>query len=147
VTVLVTDQREVRGCRLADYARWRELLAATILLAPRLAACRLDEERFRTYPVTSAMLDRVEGERWLAIGDAASELDPIAAQGIFKALADAADATEVIAAAAGCSGPPQWSYIERVAARFQDYLANRAYLYGLERRWPDASFWRQRAMI
>jgi flavin-dependent dehydrogenase len=147
VTVLVTDQREARGCRLADYARWRELLAATILLAPRLAACRLDEERFRTYPVTSAMLDRVEGDRWLAIGDAASGLDPIAAQGIFKALADAADATEVIAAAAGRSGPPPWSYAEQVAARFEDYLANRAYLYGLERRWSDAPFWRQRAII
>jgi flavin-dependent dehydrogenase len=146
VTVLVADQREARRCRLADHARWRELLAGTTLLAPRLDACRLDEQRFRTYPVTSAMLDRVEAERWLAIGDAASGLDPIAAQGIYKALADAADATEVIAAAAGRGAPPPWRYTERVTARFDDYLANRAYLYGLERRWADAPFWRQRAM-
>jgi flavin-dependent dehydrogenase len=147
VTVLITDQRQARDYLLADYARWRELLAGTTLLAPRLDACRLDEQRFRTYPVTSAMLDRVEAKRWLAIGDAASALDPIASQGIYKALADAADATEVIAAAAGRRAQPPWSYTERVTARFEDYLANRAYLYGLERRWADAPFWRQRAMV
>jgi flavin-dependent dehydrogenase len=147
VTVLVTDQQHARSCRHADYAGWRELLAATTLLAPRLAACRLDQEQFHTHPVTSAMLDRVEADRWLAIGDAAAALDPIAAQGIFKALADAADAAEVIAAAAGRGPAPPWSYTQRVATRFEDYLANRAYLYGLERRWADAPFWRQRAMV
>ncbi len=147
VTVLVTDQRKARDYLVADYARWRELLAGTTLLAPRLDACRLDDEQFRTHPVTSAMLDRVEDERWLAIGDAASGLDPIASQGIYKALADAADATEVIAAAAGRRAPPPWTYTERVTARFEDYLANRAYLYGLERRWADAPFWRRRALV
>lgn len=146
VTILVTDQRGARASMPAGYARWRELLASTKLLAPHLDACRLDEERFRTYPITSSMLDRVEAEHWLAIGDAASGLDPIAAQGIFKALADAADATDTIAAAAGRSAPPPWSYTERVAARFEDYLTNRAHLYRLEQRWVDTPFWRQRAM-
>jgi len=146
VTVLVTDQAQARDCLLADYAGWRELLAGTALLAPRLHACRLDGERFCTYPVTSALLDQVEGERWLAIGDAASGLDPIAAQGIYKALADAADAAEVIAAASR-GEPPPWGYTERVTARFGDYRANRAYLYGLEQRWTDAPFWRQRAPV
>lgn len=146
VTVLVTDQREARSFLLAGHARWHELLASTKLLAPRLDACRLDEERLRTYPVTSSMLDRVEGHRWFAIGDAASGLDPIASQGIFKALADAADATDMIAAAAGRRAPPPWRYTERVTARYQDYLANRAHLYRLARRWADAPFWRQRAI-
>ena len=147
VTVLVTDQREARAFMLAGYARWRELLACTRLLAPRLDACRLGEERFRSYPVTSSMLNRVEADRWLAIGDAASGLDPIASQGIYKALADAADATDTIAAAAGRGAPPSWRYAERVAARFEDYLANRAHLYRLERRWADAPFWRQRVTV
>jgi 2-polyprenyl-6-methoxyphenol hydroxylase-like FAD-dependent oxidoreductase len=91
------------------------------------------------------MLDRVEADRWLAVGDAASALDPIAAQGIYKALMDAADATMTIAAAVGRIEPPPWRYSDRVAARFEDYLANRAHLYELEQRWTDAPFWRQRA--
>jgi flavin-dependent dehydrogenase len=147
VTVLMAERRDARALTLGGYASWRELLAATRLLAPRLAACRLDGESFRSYPVASSMLDRVEGDRWLAVGDAASVYDPIAAQGIYKALADAADATRTIAAAVGRTEPPPWRYSDRVAARFEDYLANRAHLYELERRWTGAPFWRQRATV
>jgi flavin-dependent dehydrogenase len=147
VTVLVTDRREARAFMLDGYARWRTLLASTTLLAPYLDACRLDEQRFRTYPVTSFMLDRVEADRWFAIGDAASGLDPIVSQGIVKAFADAADATVTIGAAVGRRAPPPWRYTERVAARFGDYLANRAHFYRLERRWADSLFWQRRALV
>lgn len=145
VTVLMTERRAARALTHGGYAGWRELLAGTSLLAPRLDACRLDDERFRSYPVASAMLDRVEGDGWIAVGDAASAYDPIASRGIHKALADGADASRTIAAAAGHAQPPPWRYGERVAARFDDYLANRAHLYALERRWTDRPFWRQRA--
>ena len=145
VTVLMTERRAARALTHGAYAGWRELLAGTSLLAPRLDACRLDNERFRSYPVASAILDRVEGEGWIAVGDAASAYDPIASQGIHKALADAGDAARTIAAAAGHAQPPPWRYSEHVAARFDDYLANRAHLYALERRWTDRPFWRQRA--
>jgi len=144
-TVLVTERRAARSLAAEGHAEWRRLLDATSLLAPRLDACRLERERWRSCPASSSTLDRVEGERWLAVGDAASAYDPIAAQGIVKALADAADATKAIAAALDGGPEPPWRYADRVAARFDDYLANRAHLYGLERRWPDAPFWRGRA--
>ena len=143
-TVLMAERREGRSLTSDDYAEWRRRLAATRLLAPRLDACRLDDERFRSSPVASSTLDRVEGERWLAVGDAASVYDPIASQGIHKALADAADATKAIAAAEGRAGPPPWRYSDRVAARFGDYVANRAHLYELERRWAQSPFWQRR---
>jgi len=145
VTILITERHAARALTQGGYARWRELLAETRLLAPRLDACGLDDERFRSYAVVSAMLDHVEGAGWIAVGDAASVYDPITSQGIHKALADAADASRTIAAAAGDAQPPPWRYGERVAARFEDYLANRAHLYALERRWTDRPFWRQRA--
>jgi 2-polyprenyl-6-methoxyphenol hydroxylase-like FAD-dependent oxidoreductase len=145
VTVLMTERRAARELTLGGYAAWREQLAGTRLLAPRLDACGLDEERLRAYPVASAILDRVEGDGWIAVGDAASAYDPLASQGIHKALADAADAARTIAAAAGRARPPAWRYGERVAARFDDYLATRAHLYALERRWTDRPFWLERA--
>ena len=145
VTMLMTERRAARALIDGGYAGWRELLAATHLLAPRLDACGLDEERFRAYPVASAMLDRVEGDGWIAVGDAASAYDPLASQGIHKALTDAADASRTIAAAVGRAPPPPWRYSARVAARFDDYLVNRAHFYALERRWTDRPFWRQRA--
>ena len=144
-TVLMTGPRAARPLAADGYAGWRELLAGTRLLAPRLDACALDDERFRAYPVASGILDRVEGDGWIAVGDAASAYDPIASQGIYKALADSADAATTIAAAVRGGQAPPWRYGERVAARFDDYLANRAHLYALERRWADRPFWRERA--
>jgi flavin-dependent dehydrogenase len=147
VTVLVTDGAAARALTVAGYISWRRLLDSTRLLAPRLAACRLDEEHFRSFPVHSSILDCAEGNCWLAVGDAASAWDPIVSQGIYKAMMDAADANRTIAAAFGRQPPPPWRYADRVAARFDDYLAQRAHLYGLEQRWSSAPFWRHHAHV
>lgn len=145
VTALMTEPGRARELLRAGGARWRELLASTRLLAPALDGCALAGERLWGRPVVPAALDRVAGDRWLAIGDAACEMDPIAGRGIHSALSDAADATRTIAAAAGRTDPPEWAYADRVAARYEDQRATRAHLYGLERRWPEAAFWRARA--
>lgn len=142
VTILVADPSAARA--VCDPARWRQLLAATHLLAPRLRACALDDERFRACAVRSGILDRVAGERWLSIGDAAAARDPLLARGIHDALADAADVTQVIAAAAGRGPVPSWRYPERVAARFQEYRAIREQLYAGEQRWAREPFWVRR---
>lgn len=147
VTVLVADRRRARALTAGGYAGWRRLLAATRLLGPRLDGCRLGGEQLRVCPVVSSTLDRVEDGGWLAVGDAASAWDPLAAQGIHKALVDAADAARTIAGAAGRCEPPPWRYAERVAARFEGYATDRARLYAREQRWPDAPFWRDRAGV
>ena len=35
-------------------------------------------------------------------------------------------------------------YAQYLDARYTEYVANRNYFYGLERRWPNSPFWRQR---
>jgi flavin-dependent dehydrogenase len=93
----------------------------------------------------SAILSRVVGERWLAVGDAASAFDPISAQGIVKALCDGEAAADAIATSlAGAGEPALLAYQDGIFARFRDYLRLRRHLYGLERRWPQAPFWRNR---
>jgi flavin-dependent dehydrogenase len=93
----------------------------------------------------SARLDRARGPGWLAVGDAASSFDPISAQGIHKALADALLAADAIAVWLGRGDARALDrYAAGVASRFDDYLQNRAYLYSLERRWVDAPFWARR---
>jgi flavin-dependent dehydrogenase len=90
----------------------------------------------------SAILSRVTGERWLAVGDAASAYDPIAAQGIVKALCDGEAAGNAIADFFDGDGDaPLLAYQDGVFARFTDYLRLRKYLYSLERRWPRSLFW------
>lgn len=93
----------------------------------------------------SAILSRVVGDRWLAVGDAASAYDPIASQGIVKALRDGEAAGSAIAAfIAGAGDTPLLAYQDRVFARFTEYLRLHQHLYGLEQRWPRSPFWRNR---
>jgi 2-polyprenyl-6-methoxyphenol hydroxylase-like FAD-dependent oxidoreductase len=92
----------------------------------------------------SAILSRVVGEDWLAVGDAASAYDPIAAQGIAKALGDGWEAGEAIAGFFARGQAPLLAYQERVFERFRDYVRLRGDLYAREQRWRDAPFWRNR---
>jgi flavin-dependent dehydrogenase len=77
------------------------------------------------------------GERWVAVGDAAAELDPMAGRGIHDALGDATEAARAVTA--GEMRPV--NYETRIQSRFDDHLLERAAAYGLEKRWPTP-FWR-----
>lgn len=86
LAALHTDARDAAWVR-ADPARWRARLAAARLLAETL-----DANAFETAPLHAAdarggRLVRPVGAGWLACGDAALHVDPIASQGIFNALA------------------------------------------------------------
>lgn len=146
VTMLVTEAEDVQRLAAAGHALWKEQLRSTSLVGPRLAECSWEQGEYLHVPVVSSVLDPVEGPRWMAIGDAASSYDPIASQGIHKALVDAGDAAAHVVAELGFGARPRWSYASRVRDRFEDYLKNRAFLYGQEQRWPDAAFWSRRAM-
>jgi flavin-dependent dehydrogenase len=88
-------------------------LSATTLVGPLLDRVRLRDEPLRCRPVRVSILDRPAGPGWLAVGDAASERDPITGCGIHDALLDAADATWTIAAAVGERESPPWRYQDR----------------------------------
>jgi len=96
----------------------------------------------------SAILSRVVGERWLAVGDAACAYDPLSAQGIVKALCDGEAAADAIAGVlAGAGEAPLLAYQDGVFARFRDYLRLRRQLYRIERRWLQAPFWQNRRLL
>ena len=108
----------------------------------------VDGRKVATVSAPSAILSRVVGDRWLAVGDAASAYDPISAQGIVKALRDGAAAGEAIAAYFASSGEaPLLTYQDGVFERFRDYLQLRRHLYQLERRWVQAPFWQNRMLL
>jgi flavin-dependent dehydrogenase len=116
-------------------ARWLERGRAALTDAPSL----------ETALAPSAILSRVVGDRWVAVGDAASAYDPVSAQGIVKALCDGEAAADAIARFfAGGGEATLLAYQDAVFARFRDYLRLRQHLYGLERRWPRSPFWRHR---
>jgi flavin-dependent dehydrogenase len=83
----------------------------------------------------------------LAAGDSAATYDPIAAQGIQKALADGPRAASAVLAASSGHTGPEVDYQTGTESAFAQYSENRQYFYGLETRWSDSVFWRARQNV
>jgi flavin-dependent dehydrogenase len=84
------------------------------------------------------------GPGWRAVGDAAMGGDPLAGDGVERALRSALEAAPSIEreldAAPFTPAPSQ-------APRIEAYLTARAAYYAVERRWPESLFWKRRRPI
>ncbi|WP_426074864.1 tryptophan 7-halogenase [Janthinobacterium sp. DSP2-3-3] len=133
-----SDAATVKARRLQQSGHWLAWLAA----APNTAALARGAVPLaggvQSFPAPSYCLDRLHGDGWLAIGDAASAFDPVTSQGIVKALANGMAAAGAIAGHATLGAVAQ-----SVALRHAQYLAQRRQYYAWEQRWPAAPFWRQ----
>jgi flavin-dependent dehydrogenase len=141
---VATDPEILRRETLHREEVFRARLAETRLLREQLGSARPSGEPLVVRAAPSFRLDPPGGDDWLAVGDAASSYDPLASQGIHKALLDGLEAAEAIAGRLSGEAGGLDAYRSAVAARFEDYLAVRDHLYRLERRWPAAPFWVRR---
>ncbi|WP_109116753.1 tryptophan 7-halogenase [Azospirillum sp. TSO22-1] len=141
VVALAADAEEVRASGLTRPDAFLDRLRRTRHLLPALDGSGLEDGSVATWVAVSYLRERVAGANWLAVGDAASGYDPLSSQGIQKALTDAVDAADAIAARLGGGTDLGTHYPHAVNGRFADYLYNRNRFYATEARWPDASFW------
>lgn len=143
--VVGSDPEIVKRARLHTPDAWRARLDRTRHLARELRDCGFSHDGLLARSAASFLLEPVGGEGWVAVGDAASAFDPISSQGIYKALLGGIEAADVIEAGlAGRGAAALETYRRSVAGRFKEYLANRNYFYGLERRWESSPFWARR---
>jgi flavin-dependent dehydrogenase len=147
VVVYLTDA----GAATSRLARTREgylaLLARTRHVRDRLAA---HDYRMEGAPqvtaANSARLDRFVGERWIAVGDAATSFDPLSSQGILTALYSGLQAGQALLAHRSDRSDALERYNTRLGALYDLYLRHRATYYRLEQRWPTSPFWQARWM-
>lgn len=92
----------------------------------------------------SSTLERVTGANWLAVGDAAMAVDPLSAQGIYRALESGIAAAEAIGAGTGEKAHAIQRYERRVRRAFDAYLRKRMIYYRRETRWTQSVFWSRR---
>lgn len=141
---LFCDPRTVRARGYARAAPWQTALARTAHVhdylgkpsrprAPRLAA------------VTPHCLDRPAGRDWIALGDAAASFDPLSSAGIALALRDGLEAADAVTRRLNGDIGALVRHSSVIQLRFARYLAQRAEVYGLARRWPASPFWRERS--
>jgi flavin-dependent dehydrogenase len=139
VVAFLTDTDLLAGQRAAD--RFRTGLACTT--ATRRRCCASAPMSLRVRAASTAWT-----AAWpagcLAVGDAASSLDPLSGAGMTRALADGLDAAEAIERhLSGDVGALERRAAGAAGVRQAD-AALRATTYGAERRWPSAPFWRRR---
>lgn len=142
---VTSDPANFRRRRLSDPRVWLAHLAHTGQLGHRLHGSQFLPDSFRMHGIHSFVLDPVAGEHWLAVGDSAASFDPISAQGIYRALDGGRLAGAAIAARLDDPARGFSRYAGQIRQLYEDYLQMRDYLYRQEGRWPQASFWRDRA--
>jgi flavin-dependent dehydrogenase len=141
VVMFVTDRSGLRRFRAGGPRAFDAALTATSLV--RSVASPDGVFTRAVLPVYSSALDRRAGDRWIAVGDAAASYDPIAGQGVYKALADGLAVAEQVQALieerpGSAVDPPGRD------GAVAEYRRNRAHLYRLETRFPGAPFWKTR---
>jgi flavin-dependent dehydrogenase len=143
VANFLTDSDLVETSQRGRLSAWRAQLEASSLTASRVAALGMEGDvQIRT--ARTQRLDSVDGDGWLAVGDAAMSFDPLSSEGISKGLEWGRKAAR--AAAALCRGDRSvvQEYREDAERAFSAYLHTRDRYYGMERRWPNAPFWQRR---
>ena len=139
---VASDPEFVRAGALHGPEGWLAHLAATHHVVAGVRERRPSRMLVRT--ARSYMLDRAAGRDWLAVGDAASGCDPLLARGLHNALDDGLRAAPAIVARLDGDETALAAHHGAIAARFAGAVADRDHLYGLERRWAQAPFWRRR---
>lgn len=142
--VVAADPGDLGRRALHTADGWLDQLSRTVHVAGALRGAALDASGVHVHAAPSTLLEPCAGDGWAAVGDAASAFDPLSSQGIHKALADGLDVARAVAAWLDGRAEDLAGYRAGVESRFEDYQRERDHLYGLERRWPEAPFWRAR---
>jgi hypothetical protein len=141
---VASDAELIKNSDLRSPRDWLACLARTNHLADFLVDCRFIPCSLLICAAPLFVMDSPTGDRWLAVGDAASAYDPISAQGIYKSLRDGLEAAESIVAFRERAASRLQAYRTGIATRIDGYLNVRNYFYGLKQRWPSSPFWTRR---
>lgn len=133
VAALVTDADLVGAKRRQT---WEESLAATHHIAALVATpSGVDVS---AYPAGAAYREQLQGEGWVAVGDAAVSVDPLSSQGLITGVVMAAHAARLV-------GTDLADWEANYRAVLAEHEETRGWLYAVETRWPNADFWSRRA--
>lgn len=147
VTLFVTEPPLLKQTGYSDAIRRKQALDRTLLLSKHLSGIKLQQGNWYHAPVYSSFLEKPYGSRWLAAGDAAACYDPIAAQGIHKALSLGIRSGKLAARLFDTGfrdNEAMQAYALHSKEAYRTYFTHRTQLYHSEQRWPNAPFWQNR---
>lgn len=146
VVAWMTDPDLLPRRRKGLQDHWRACLQRTSHTRKRVSLAEADFG-LRIVAAHTSHLDRVAGNDWLAIGDAAMAFDPLSSQGIMTALESGRLAAECVVQFLSRNLLGIERYVNWATHRFQIYQREWADYYGRERRWPESPFWNRRRLL
>ncbi len=139
-----TDNETFRQRGLKNEPNWTQELLRSPNTCQLLKGSQAVDPKPVIYSAPSFVLDKMTGENWLAIGDAASSFDPVTSQGIIKSMSDGVLAASCVADYLGKGvDAALGAYQAIVGQRHQQYRQLRQYYYRLETRFADSLFWQK----
>ena len=96
-----------------------------------------------TVAANSTKLMQVAGQQWVALGDAAISFDPLSSQGMFNAMANAMQLSELISQLK-FTIKLEKVYKGQIDQVWENYIKHKHIFYQAEVRWSDSEFWKRR---
>lgn len=147
VAILMTDGDLVRMQGTYLLANWQKALNRMKLTEKRLHGCSTQwGPRIFSAVSQRQLKGHSDSKPWLSVGDAALSVDPISGSGVIRALRTAREAAAAALAALNGDSEALVNYEIQRNAECTEYLIKRTLYYDMEKRWPDAPFWKRRAI-
>jgi flavin-dependent dehydrogenase len=143
VVAYMTDTNLIPKGRVRMSHHWQKRLEQASYTRPRVNSCVL-ETVLRIVRADSYRIDRIVGNDWLAVGDAATAFDPLSSRGIYNALESGFQAARAIENFRLGDQTALEEYALWTQRGFDKYLRMRTGYYGREKRWPSSVFWQRR---
>ena len=140
---LYSDSETIKHYNLHQPEVWNALLEKTRSINDVLGDAEPLSEKRMGFQAETYYLDRMCGENWLAIGDAATTYDPIMANGITKAVKHGVNSAYAIYEFLINGRESFISFEEEMKKEFWDYQEERARFYQSEKRWSALHFWKE----
>ena len=148
VTMLMTDGDIAVKKNLHQLNIWEEALAHTFSTRERFLNKNREWGPVIFPAVTQKVVRQLNDIRpFISVGDAALSVDPISGSGVIRALRTAKEAAKVVISTLSGDTEGIVSYEQNRNEECHKYLIKWASYYAIENRWPEATFWKRRALI
>jgi len=143
VVVFMTDSDIAKDLELQKSKNWDVALKKTLHIKKTIKNAKLVKNPV-IFSAYSQIIQKTDNSLWIPAGDAVASFDPLSSIGIGHAIVSGIESARIAFDTIQSEGTLVNRYLEKVYANFQQYLKNRKYFYGIEKRWKDKLFWRRR---
>ena len=146
IVSLCSDKNTIKADNLKQTDQWLAALKKTRLIKSKIDLNELTTPfELNTKVAASAILSKVIGNNWVAVGDAASSYDSISSAGITKALSNGLHAGAALyESIAYRNAQALVDYELALFDAFNQYAQLRNDIYKSEKRFANSNFWRNR---